>query len=81
MKWKRNWRVEKIRRIDTSGISHLYTNLLSCFVSLDRKGTTYNRLSSVGRKISETRYASVRERTRGNLNINYAEEDGKSFNE
>ena len=67
--------VEKVRRIDTSGISHLYTNLLSCFVSLGRKGTTYNQLSSVGWKLSETRYTSALKRTRGNLDRNFAEED------
>ena len=62
-------------------ISNLYTNLLSCFVLHGHKGTTHNLLSSVGWKLRETRYASTQKRTRGNFDINYAEKDGKSFNQ
>ena len=45
-------------------ISNLYTNLLSCIVSIGRKGTSYDELSSEGWKVKKTRYTSARKRQR-----------------
>ena len=38
-------------------ISNLYTNVLSCIVSLGRKGITYNQLNSEGWKLNQSRYS------------------------
>ena len=43
-------------------ISNLYTNIVSCIVSLGRKGSTYKQLSSEGWKLGKIRYASARKR-------------------
>ena len=45
-------------------ISNLYTNVVSCIVSLGRKGTTLNELKSEGWKLTKARYSSARKRQR-----------------
>ena len=45
-------------------ISNLCTNVLSCIVSLGRKGTTFNVLKSEGWKVTKSRYSSARKRQR-----------------
>ena len=45
-------------------ISNLYSNLLSCIVSLGRKGTTFDELKTEGWKLTQSRYSFARKRQR-----------------